>query len=30
MAKLTRAVMTALAIRRRGRGYWNWYLYHHV
>jgi hypothetical protein len=30
MAKLTRAVMTALAIRRNGHDYWNWYLYHHI
>jgi len=29
MAKITRAVMTALAIRRKDRGYL-WYLYHHI
>jgi hypothetical protein len=30
MAKFTRAVVRALAIRRREPGYWNWYLYHHI
>lgn len=30
MAKLARAVMTALSIRRGDRGYLNWYLYHHI
>jgi hypothetical protein len=29
MAKITRALMTALAIRRRDRGY-HWYYYHHI
>lgn len=29
MAKLTRAVMTALSIRRRDHHY-RWYLYHHI
>lgn len=29
MAKIARAVMTALAIRRRDRIY-NWYVYHHI
>lgn len=29
MAKITRAVMTALAIRPRDRGY-QWYHYHHI
>jgi hypothetical protein len=30
MAKLTCALMKALAIRRRSRGYWDWYYYHHI
>lgn len=29
MAKITRALMAALAIRRRDRGY-DWYYYHHI
>ena len=29
MVKIARAVMTALAIRRRDRGY-QWYHYHHI
>lgn len=29
MAKITRAVMTALSIRKQDRWY-NWYLYHHI
>jgi hypothetical protein len=29
MAKIARAVMTALAIRRKDRNY-IWYLYHHI
>lgn len=29
MAKITRAVLTALAIRRKDRNYL-WYLYHHI
>lgn len=29
MAKIARAVMTALAIRRKDRTYW-WYYYHHI
>jgi hypothetical protein len=30
MAKITRAVMTALSIRRKDRAYIIWYLYHHI
>jgi hypothetical protein len=29
MAKIARAVMTALSIRRKDR-YYIWYLYHHI
>jgi hypothetical protein len=29
MAKIARAVLTALAVRRRDREYW-WYFYHHI
>lgn len=29
MAKVARAVMSALSIRRRDRHY-NWYVYHHI
>ncbi len=30
MAKIFRAALTAMGIRRRDRRYWNWYLYHHI